>query len=38
MAKVSFKRIEDSADINNTPIVDGQIIYTKDGKTYFGCC
>lgn len=34
MAKVSFKRIENSADINNVSIVDGQIIYTKDGKTY----
>lgn len=34
MAKVSFKRIENSLDIGNVPIVDGQITYTKDGKTY----
>ena len=34
MAEVKFKRIENSTDINNLPIVDGQITYTKDGKTY----
>ena len=34
MAKVMFKRIEDSADIDDTPIVDGQFIVTKDGKIY----
>lgn len=34
MAKVSFKRIEDSANINEVPILDGQLIYTKDGKVY----
>ena len=34
MAKVQFKRIENSADINSVPVIDGQIIYTKDGKTY----
>lgn len=34
MAEVKFKRIENSSDINNISIVDGQIIYTKDGKTY----
>ena len=34
MAQVKFKRIEDSNDINNVPIVDGQLIYTKDGKQF----
>ena len=34
MAQVKFKRIESSTDINNIPIIDGQITYTKDGKTY----
>lgn len=34
MAKVSFKRIQNSADIDNVPILDGQLIYTKDGKEY----
>ena len=34
MAKVQFKRIEDSSNIDNIPVVDGQLIYTKDGKHY----
>ena len=34
MAKVSFKRIEDSALIDNYPIVDGSYYITKDGKSY----
>lgn len=34
MAKVSFKRIESSSNIESVPTIDGQIIYTKDGKTY----
>jgi len=34
MAQVKFKRIEDSTNISNVPIVDGQLIYTKDGKQY----
>ena len=34
MAEVKFKRIESSSNINSIPIIDGQIIYTKDGKTY----
>ena len=34
MAQVKFRRIEDSSDINDIPIVDGQLIYTKDGKEY----
>ena len=34
MAKVQFKRIENNSDINNIPIVDGQLIYTKEGKQY----
>lgn len=34
MAEVKFRRIESSEDINNLPVVDGQIIYTKDGKQY----
>lgn len=34
MAKVQFKRIENNSGINNIPIVDGQLIYTKEGKQY----
>ena len=34
MAKVQFKRIENSSNINSVPVVDGQLIYTKDGKQY----
>lgn len=34
MAKVSFKRIEDSSNLNNIPIEDGAFIVTGDGKTY----
>lgn len=34
MAKVLFKRIEDSANINNIEIEDGSFIVTGDGKTY----
>lgn len=34
MAKVKFSRIESSENINNIPLVDGQLIYTKDGKAY----
>lgn len=34
MAKVIFKRIEDSADIGDISITDGQFIVTKDGKIY----
>ena len=34
MAKVLFKRIEDSANINNIEIEDGSFIVTGDGKIY----
>jgi hypothetical protein len=34
MAKVLFKRIEDSGNINNIEIEDGSFIVTGDGKTY----
>ena len=34
MAEVKFKRIEDSADINDVPITDGQLIYTKNGVQF----
>lgn len=34
MAKVNFKRINSSNDINNIPIVDGSFIATGDGKSY----
>lgn len=34
MAKVLFKRIEDSTNIDNIDIEDGAFIITKDGKTY----
>lgn len=34
MAKVQFKRIENSSNINNIPILDGQVIYTGNGKQY----
>lgn len=34
MAKVTFKRIESSEDIDDIVVVDGQLIFTKDGKQY----
>lgn len=34
MGKVKYERIQNSSNINDIPIEDGQIIYTKDGKTY----
>ena len=34
MAKVNFKRIEDSASIGDYPIEDGSFWVTGDGKTY----
>jgi hypothetical protein len=34
MAKVSFKRIEDSGNIDNVEVEDGSFIVTGDGKTY----
>ena len=34
MAVVNFKRIEDSANINNIDIEDGAFIVTGDGKTF----
>lgn len=34
MAKVNFKRIEDSSTIDNVDIEDGAFIVTGDGKTY----
>ena len=34
MAKVTFKRVETNAEVNNIPILDGQLIYTGEGKTY----
>lgn len=34
MAKVLFKRIEDSSMIDDYDIVDGSFIVTKDGKVY----
>ena len=34
MAKVTFKRIESSEDIDDIVVVDGQVIFTKDGKQY----
>ena len=34
MAKVLFKRIEDSGNIDNVEVEDGSFIVTGDGKTY----
>lgn len=34
MAKVQFKRIWDGDKVNTIPKVDGQMIYTGDGKQY----
>lgn len=34
MAKVKFKRIQDSSDIQNVNIEDGSFIITGDGKSY----
>lgn len=34
MAKVSFKRIENSSSINSYPIEDGSVIISKDGKMF----
>jgi len=34
MAKVEFKRVETDAEIEDIDIKDGQLIYSKSGKTY----
>ena len=34
MANVLFKRLEDSSELDNIPIVDGSLYITKDGKTF----
>lgn len=34
MAKVTYKRVETNDLVNEIPIVDGQLIYSKQGKTY----
>ena len=34
MAKVKFSRTETSENISTIPIVDGQLVYTKDGKAF----
>ena len=34
MAKVKFKRISSSSQINNLPIEDGSFVITGDGKSY----
>lgn len=34
MAKVTYKRVETNDLVNGIPIVDGQLIYSKQGKTY----
>ena len=34
MAEVKFKRIESSSEISGIPVLDGQMIYTKDGNQY----
>lgn len=34
MAKVNFKRIQNSSQIDNLPVEDGSFIVTGDGKTY----
>lgn len=34
MARVNFKRISDSTQIDNIPFEDGNFIVTKDGKTF----
>lgn len=32
--KVQFTRVENEAEVNNTQIKDGQLLYTRDGKLY----
>ena len=34
VVKVQFTRVENEAEINNTQIKDGQLLYTRDGKIY----
>lgn len=34
MAKVNFKRIQNSSQIDNLPVEDGAFIVTSDGKSY----
>ena len=34
MAKVSYKRVETNDLVDGVPILDGQLIYSKQGKTY----
>lgn len=34
MAKVVFKRTQTNAEIDNIPILDGQLIYSGEGKSY----
>ena len=34
MAKIFFKRVQDSSSIDDVPIDDGSFIITKDGKLY----
>ena len=34
MAKVNFKRIQNSSQIDNLPVEDGAFIVTGDGKSY----
>ena len=34
MAKVTYKRVETNAQVDGIPVLDGQLIYSKQGKTY----
>jgi hypothetical protein len=34
MAKVVFKRVENNSSVSDIPVLDGQLIYTKDGLSY----
>lgn len=34
MANVLFKRLEDSSELDNMPVIDGSLYITKDGKTF----
>lgn len=34
MAKVTYKRVQTNAEVDGIPILDGQLIYSKQGKTF----
>lgn len=34
MSNVLFKRLEDSSELDNMPVIDGSLYITKDGKTF----